>query len=52
MKKAPHEDTPDREGTQKHGRFGEARPDTAFFTYYDGHHIEIELERLGAPGSD
>lgn len=44
--KAPHPDTPEREGTQRHGRYGESRPTGAFFTYYDGHHIDIELERL------
>lgn len=45
-KKSPHSSAPDRTGTQRHGRYGESRPTGAFFTYYDGHHIDIELERL------
>lgn len=44
--KSPHATTPEREGTQRHGRYGEARPTGAFFTYYDGRHIDIELERV------
>lgn len=49
-KKEPHATTPDREGTQRHGRYGEARPTGAFFTYYDGRHIDIELERVPEGG--
>jgi hypothetical protein len=46
QQKNPHPITPEREGTQRHGRHGEARPSGAFFTFYDGHHIDIELERV------
>src|SRR5690606_24559343 len=51
-KKSPHPSAPDRTGTQRHGRYGESRPTGAFFTYYDGHHIDIELDwPLGAVGN-
>lgn len=44
--KEPHPTSPEREGTYRHGRYGEARPNAAFFTYYDGRHVDIELERV------
>lgn len=46
QKMAPHRATPEREGIRRHGRYGESRPTGAFFTFYDGHHIDIELERV------
>lgn len=46
QKKEPDTATPEREGTRRHGRYGEARPTEAFFTFYDGQHIHIELERV------
>lgn len=48
QKMAPHRATPEREGIRRHGRYGEERPTGAFFTFYDGHHIDIELERVSA----
>lgn len=52
QKKKPHATAPEREGTHRHGRYGEARPTGAFFTFYDGQHIDIELERIPADTRD
>jgi hypothetical protein len=41
-----NKETPDAAGLFKYGLHGESRPTGAFFTYYSGQHIEIELWRL------